>query len=57
MSLGAERLGDGDEMDGGRVALGGLRRGGDALLDGGEVGGACLGFGHGYVLPVSQEHG
>ncbi len=37
--LGAERLGDGDELDGGRIALGGLRCGGDAGADVGEAGG------------------
>ena len=55
--LGAERLGDGDEIDRGRVALGGSRPRRRCALDGGEAGGACWRFGHGYVLPISQERG
>ena len=35
--LGAKRLGDGDKMDGGRIALGRARRGRDAGADVGEA--------------------
>ena len=40
-----------------RVALGRVRRGGDALLDVGEAGGGLLEVRRWYVLPISQERG
>ena len=60
--LRAERLGDGNKMDGGRVALGGLGGRGDALLDVGEAGGCgrhdlqCFIAARGVCAIVGRSH-